>query len=308
MPSPFIHPLSDCQSTNIGEGTRVWQFSVVLPEAKVGEDCNICSHCFIENDVVIGNRVTVKCGVQLWDGIRVEDDVFIGPNVTFTNDRFPRSQQYPDRFAQTVIKRGASIGANATLLPGITVGQDAMVGAGSVVTSDVPPGAVVVGNPAAVRRYAQIPSSPQAIDASASLGAELIGGCQMLELPTITDMRGKLTIAQWDQHLPYSPERTFFVHHVPSEKIRGEHAHRECQQVLVAISGHVEVVIDDGRQRQQVALNDSRQALHIPAGVWATQYGYSSDCVLVVFASHNYDESDYIRDYDAFRKFRGVEE
>ncbi len=153
MPSPFIHPLSDCQSTNIGEGTRVWQFSVVLPGAKIGDDCNVCSHCFIENDVVIGNRVTVKCGVQLWDGLRVEDDVFIGPNVTFTNDRFPRSQQSPDRFAQTVIKRGASIGANATLLPGITLGHEAMVGAGSVVTADVPPGAVVVGNPAKALRH-----------------------------------------------------------------------------------------------------------------------------------------------------------
>lgn len=152
MTPPFIHALADCQSTNLGEGTRVWQFSVVLPGATLGDECNICSHCFVENDVVIGNRVTVKCGVQLWDGIRIEDDAFIGPNVTFTNDRFPRSRQYPERFAQTVVKRGASIGGGATLLPGITIGQDAMVGAGSVVTSDVPPGAVVVGNPARVLR------------------------------------------------------------------------------------------------------------------------------------------------------------
>ncbi|WP_276528649.1 WxcM-like domain-containing protein [Rosistilla oblonga] len=300
--------MADCQSTQIGEDTRVWQFSVVLPEATIGSECNICSHCFIENDVVIGNRVTVKSGVQLWDGVRIEDDAFIGPNVTFTNDRFPRSRQYPESFASTIVKRGASIGGGATLLPGVTIGQDAMVGAGSVVTSDVPPGSVVVGNPAAVRRYAQIPSPPHSIHESASSGNELIGGCRMLELPTINDMRGKLTIAQWNEHLPYSPERTFFVHRIPSEKIRGEHAHRECQQVLVAISGKVEVVIDDGEQRQQITLNDSRKALHIPAGIWATQYGYTPDCVLVVFASHNYDESDYIRDYDDFRRFRGVRE
>ncbi|GAB5517435.1 acyltransferase [Rhodopirellula baltica] len=152
MTTPFIHPLADCQSTHIGEGTRVWQFSVVLPGATIGNECNICSHCFVENDVVIGDRVTVKCGVQLWDGVRIEDDAFIGPNVTFTNDRFPRSRQYPESFASTIVKRGASIGGGATLLPGITVGQDAMVGAGSVVTSNVPPGSVVVGSPARVLR------------------------------------------------------------------------------------------------------------------------------------------------------------
>lgn len=150
MPSsqPFIHPSSDVQARSIGNGTRVWQFCVVLPEARIGEDCNICSHCLIENDVVVGNRVTIKCGVQLWDGLRVEDDVFIGPNATFTNDRHPRSKVYPERFAVTTLERGCSIGANATILPGLRIGAGAMVGAGAVVTRDVPPGATVVGNPA----------------------------------------------------------------------------------------------------------------------------------------------------------------
>ncbi|MDP4644904.1 MAG: N-acetyltransferase, partial [Opitutales bacterium] len=121
------------QSESIGAGTSVWQFCVVLPEAKIGSECNICSHCLIENDVIVGDRVTVKCGVQLWDGLRVEDDVFIGPNVTFTNDKQPRSKQYPDEFPKTMIRRGASIGANATILPGIEIGEGAMVGAGAVV-------------------------------------------------------------------------------------------------------------------------------------------------------------------------------
>lgn len=143
-----IHPLSDVQSENIGEGTSIWQFCVVLPKAQIGEDCNICSHVLIENDVIVGDRVTVKCGVQLWDGLRVEDDVFIGPNVTFTNDLHPRSKQYPDEFPQTVIRRGASIGANATILPGIEIGESAMIGAGSVVTKSVAAGHTVVGNPA----------------------------------------------------------------------------------------------------------------------------------------------------------------
>lgn len=144
----MIHPLSDVQSLKIGATTRVWQFVVILPGAVIGEDCNICSHCLIENDVIIGDRVTIKSGVQLWDGLRVEDDVFIGPNVTFTNDKTPRSKVYPDMFLETSIQKGASIGAGAVILPGITIGQGAMVGAGSVVTKDVIPFTVVFGNPA----------------------------------------------------------------------------------------------------------------------------------------------------------------
>ena len=135
----MIHPLSDTQTTNIGEGTNIWQFCVVLPRAKIGKNCNICANCFIENDVVIGDNVTIKCGVQIWDGIVVEDNVFIGPNVTFCNDKHPRSKQYPERFLKTIIRKGASIGANATILPGITIGENAMVGAGSIVIKDVPP-------------------------------------------------------------------------------------------------------------------------------------------------------------------------
>lgn len=142
----MIHPLSDVQSANIGEGTNIWQFCVVLPNARIGAECNICSHCFIENDVVIGNRVTVKCGVQIWDGITVEDDVFIGPNVTFCNDRHPKSRNKDWKREGIIVKKGASVGANATLLPGITVGEGAVVGAGSVVTKDVPAFSIVIGD------------------------------------------------------------------------------------------------------------------------------------------------------------------
>lgn len=140
--------MADVQSESIGFGTSIWQFCVVLQEAQIGNECNICSHCFIENDVILGDRVTVKCGVQLWDGLRIENDVFIGPNVTFTNDMQPRSKQYPEVFYQTIIREGASIGANATILPGIEIGQGAMVGAGAVVTKSVAAGLTVVGNPA----------------------------------------------------------------------------------------------------------------------------------------------------------------
>ena len=143
----MIHPLADCK-VYIPENTNVWQFCVVFPNAKVGSNCNICSHCLIENDVVIGDNVTIKCGVQLWDGIRIADNVFVGPNVTFTNDKYPRSKQYPDTFWQTTISKGASIGAGAVILCGITIGEKAMIAAGSVVTKDVPAGELWMGNPA----------------------------------------------------------------------------------------------------------------------------------------------------------------
>ncbi len=147
-----IHYLADVQSSDIGEGTRIWQFCVVFAGAKIGANCNICAQVLIENDVVIGDNVTVKSGVQLWDGVRIEDHVFIGPNVTFTNDLFPRSKVFPEKFLQTIIKKGASIGANATILPGVTVGENAIVGAGSVVTKDVFAGSIVIGNPAKTMR------------------------------------------------------------------------------------------------------------------------------------------------------------
>ncbi len=151
----FIHPLADVAESYIGEGTKVWQFVVILKGARIGRDCNICAQTLLEGDVIIGDRVTVKSGVQLWDGTRVEDDVFIGPNATFTNDTYPRSKQYPDEFSGIRICKNASIGANATILPGVTIGKDAMVGAGAVVTQDVPPKAVVVGNPARIIRYVE---------------------------------------------------------------------------------------------------------------------------------------------------------
>ncbi len=134
----MIHPLSDVQSKNIGKDTNIWQFCVVLPNAQIGDNCNICSHCFIENDVKIGNNVTVKCGVQLWDGVELEDNVFIGPNVTFCNDRYPKSKNNNFKLEKVIIKKGASVGANATLLPGVTIGENALVAAGAIVTKDVP--------------------------------------------------------------------------------------------------------------------------------------------------------------------------
>lgn len=148
----MIHPLSDCKNTHIPESTDIWQFCVIFPGCSIGENCNVCAGVLIENDVVIGNNVTIKSGVQIWDGTEVEDNVFIGPNVTFTNDTYPRSKVHLERYPRTRIKKGASVGANSTILPGVTIGENAMVGAGSTVTCDIPANTLWYGNPAEFKR------------------------------------------------------------------------------------------------------------------------------------------------------------
>lgn len=300
----FVHPLGLCESTDIGPGTRVWAFAHVLPGARIGADCNICDQVFIESDVVIGNRVTVKCGVQLWDGLRIGDDVFIGPNATFTNDHLPRSKQYPERFPTTVVERNASIGANATILPALTIGQFAMVGAGAVVTHSVPPYAIVVGNPARIVGYATTPApstAPAGSDQPASVPAEArVRGVMLKDFPSFQDMRGALTVGRFTQDVPFIPTRYFMVFDVPSKDVRGEHAHKECLQFLVCARGSVKVMADDGDNRQEFLLDSNRKGLFLPAMTWASQYAYTPDSVLLVFASHDYDPDDYIRDYKEF--------
>jgi acetyltransferase-like isoleucine patch superfamily enzyme/dTDP-4-dehydrorhamnose 3,5-epimerase-like enzyme len=302
----YKHPQSLVETDNIGEGTRVWAFSHILPGATIGADCNICDHVFIENDVIIGNRVTVKCGVQIWDGLRIDDDVFIGPNATFTNDLFPRSRQYPEKFSQTVIQHGASIGANATILAGNTIGRNAMVGAGAVVTKDVPPNAIVVGNPARITGYVSTTTSPRKqdeIEPSKSLGVKGqsdISGVQYIRLPMIPDMRGSLSFAEYGQYLPFVPKRFFLVFDVPSREIRGEHAHKQLEQFLVCVKGSCSVMVDNGKCREEYILNSPGLALHIPPMVWGVQYKYSADAVLMVMASDVYNADDYIRNYDEF--------
>lgn len=302
----FQHPNAIVESKNIGEETRIWAFVHILPEAIIGKNCNLCDHVFIENDVVIGDRVTIKSGVQLWDGIKVENDVFIGPNATFTNDVFPRSKQYPTSFEETVIREGASIGANATILPGITIGEYAMVGAGTVVTKDVPPHAIVVGNPARIVSYSQasyhnsipeVSANSEEQNTSQNVGVK---GTTLHKMPHISDLRGDLTFGEYEDAVPFLPRRYFLVYNVPSKDVRGEHAHIECHQFLVCVKGHCAVVVDDGENRVEIRLDRPDVGLHIPPMVWATQYKYSSDAVLMVLASEFYKAEDYIRSYNEF--------
>jgi UDP-2-acetamido-3-amino-2,3-dideoxy-glucuronate N-acetyltransferase len=304
-----IHPFSDVHSNNIGVNTKIWQYCVVLPQAKIGKSCNICAHVFIENDVILGDNVTIKSGVQLWDGVRIGNDVFIGPNVTFTNDIFPRSKKRPTRFSVTVVEDGVSIGANATILPGITIGAGAMIGAGAVVTKSVPSYAIIIGNPGVITGYVGTQTNRNSVSSIANQSTTAIvshlgvGGCALYSLPLVPDMRGSLSVAEYEKHIPFLPKRCFWVFDVPSQEVRGEHAHKALHQYLICIKGSVNVVVDDAANRSEVILNRPNLGLHIPPGVWGIQYKYSSDALLLVLASDLYDAGDYLRNYEEFRKY-----
>ncbi len=302
----YKHPQSIVESNKIGKNTNIWAFVHILPDARIGSDCNICDHVFIENDVVVGDRVTIKCGVQLWDGIRIENGVFIGPNVTFANDIFPRSKRYPEKFMQTAVREGASIGANATILPGLTIGKNAMVGAGAVVTRNVPQNAIVVGNPAYINGYASQSQKkhPSKFDMSPKAAPQVLSssvkGVNVYILPVINDMRGNLSVAEYERHLPFIPNRFFLVYDVVSREVRGEHAHRELQQFLVCTAGSCSIVVDDGMNSEEIILDCPNIAVYIPPMVWGIQYKYSKDAVLLALCSDVYKPEDYIRDYDQF--------
>jgi dTDP-4-dehydrorhamnose 3,5-epimerase-like enzyme len=241
--------------------------------------------------------------VQLWDGLRISDDVFIGPNATFTNDKNPRSKQRLEKFLQTTVHEGASIGANATILPGVIIGRGAMVGAGAVVTHDVPSYAVVVGNPARISGYVGENQQADVVEnaSKALTSPQVVAGKAVLHpLTQAVDMRGSLAAMEFASQCPFIPKRLFMVHGVPNKSVRGEHAHHECHQFLIAASGSVTVSVDDGKNRGSIVLNSPDRGLYIPPLTWGSQYQFSSDAVLLVLASHEYDDKDYIREYGLF--------
>ena len=298
----FRHPNALVEADSIGAGTRVWAFAHILQGARVGRDCNICDHVFVENGATLGDRVTVKCGVQLWDGVTIEDDVFIGPNATFTNDPFPRSRQRPAAFTPTIVRRGASIGANATLNPGITIGANAMIGSGAVVTHDVPPNAIVVGNPAYIQGYvnAGIPAPAAEVETADPVERLPVGGVTLYRLPQFADLRGSMVVGEFGAQLPFEPKRFVVLHAVPTRQVRGEHALKETHQFIVCLQGQCAVVVDDGVARKDIRLSDLHVGVHVPPMVWSVQYKFSQDALVLVLASREYDPADYVRDYDAF--------
>jgi UDP-2-acetamido-3-amino-2,3-dideoxy-glucuronate N-acetyltransferase len=298
----MIHPQALCESDQVGDGTRIWAFVHVLPGARIGRDCNLCDSVFVENQVVIGDRVTIKSGVQLWDGIILENDVFVGPNATFCNDPFPRSGQQPEVYPETRVQQGASIGANATILSGLTIGTGAMVGAGAVVTRSVPAHAIVRGNPARITGYVNSNRGEDATDPRFTVlapGESRVRGVSAIMMNRVADMRGNLAATEFSD-LPFAPQRSFLVFQVPSAEVRGEHAHRQCHQLLMCVHGAVTVMVDDGQQREEYRLDSPEIGLHVPPMIWASQFRYTPDAVLLVLASAPYDPADYIRDYGEF--------
>jgi UDP-2-acetamido-3-amino-2,3-dideoxy-glucuronate N-acetyltransferase len=299
-----IHPSSFVASKSIGAKTYIWAFCNILKGAKIGEDCNICDHVFIENDVAIGNRVTIKSGVQLWDGLRLENDVFIGPNVTFSNDKFPRSKNHSNKLLLTVIKHNASIGSNATILPGIVIGGNAMVGAGAVVTKSVPANAIVVGNPARITGYVNVNNNyrlkTHKISENETIIQPDVKGVVIYKIPRASDIRGDLSYAEYNKQIPFAVKRTYLVYGVPGKEVRGEHAHIKLHQYLICVNGTLSVIVDDGKKRAEIELKSKDIGIYIPPFVWSIQYKYSTDAILMVLASEVYESDDYIRDYQHF--------
>jgi acetyltransferase-like isoleucine patch superfamily enzyme/dTDP-4-dehydrorhamnose 3,5-epimerase-like enzyme len=303
----FVHSHAICESAAIGENTRIRAFVHILPGARVGRDCNIHDHVFIENDVVIGDRVTVQSGVQLLDGVRVADDVVIGPNATLSSGGHPPIRENEEGVPPTHLGRDASIGSGANVLPGVRVGARAMVADGAIVTHDVPPRAIVSGNPARIVGYVDtakrpLPARTLSPDSQTPVTPTGVDGVTLHRMVIVEDLRGPLSAGEFGVHVPFMPRRYFMVFDVPNKDVRGEHAHRKCHQFLVCAKGSVAIVIDDGRTSEEVLLDAPDLGLYVPPMVWAVQYKYSSDALLLVFASDHYDPADYIRDYDEFRK------
>jgi UDP-2-acetamido-3-amino-2,3-dideoxy-glucuronate N-acetyltransferase len=306
MDKPMIHALADVQTTHIGAETRVWQFVVILEGARIGKQCNVCAHVLIEGDVIVGDRVTIKSGVQLWNGLRVADDVFIGPNASFSNDLYPRSRERPVEFLITTLRESCSIGAGAVILPGIEIGMCAIIGAGAVVTRSVPANAIVMGNPARIVGYVDSNKkrTENLADMPTATGVIQTGvkGVTLHHMQQVTDIRGSLTVGEFGRSVPFKSKRYFMVYGVPSMETRGEHAHKLCHQFLICVAGSCAVVADDGVTREEFELTGPHLGVYLPPMVWGIQYKYSKDAVLLVFASEYYDNADYIRDYTEFLK------
>lgn len=293
------------KSEDIGPHTQICASAQVLEGARIGADCKIGTAVFVEGGAIVGDRVTVERGAHLWAGVEIEDDVFVGPQAIFTNSPSSRSGDGQGTPLRTIVRAGASVGANTTILPGVEIGRGAQVVAGAVVTESVPPHAVVGGSPARIQDY--IDSVPSPAQAGTPVGREPgvtplgVRGVHLQRFPEFSDLRGRLTAGELpNESVPFVPQRWFLVYDVPSREVRGAHAHRVCHQFLICVSGQVSVAVDDGTQRAEVLLDEPTVGLYVPPYIWASQFRYTDQSVLLALASHRYDADDYIREYDVF--------
>lgn len=304
MSHSAIHPdvHSVCLSDQVGAGTRIESFVHIAAGVTIGTDCLIGSRTMIDSGVSLGNRVILEGGSHLFTGLLIEDDVYIGTNATFAKARVTReAAQSPG--SSILLRQHCNIGANATLCPGVTIGEYAIVDAGAVVTQSVQPYAIVSGNPAQVVGFANTAESTNTRTNAASpthIIESKVSGVRGYHLPFISDPRGNLTVGEFERTLPFIPKRYFITFDVPSAKLRGEHAHKQCEQFLVCVRGSCAVVVDDGTHREEFLLDRPTFGVHVPAMIWATEYKHSPDSTLMVFTSDYYDPDDYIRDYQEF--------
>lgn len=297
--STFIDPSARFEAEGLGAGSRVLAYVRVAPGVSIGANCVLHDHAVLLGPVVLEDAVDVQVGAQLLGRIRLEQGVRVGAGAIV-------GEEDADREAgEIVIHRFAAIGANVTVLPGVVVGRRAVVEAGSVVAQSVPANAIVSGNPATIVAYVdsgQEATAPEAVTppvAGPAITPTNVEGVTLHGLTYARDLRGSLTAVEFAD-LPFAPRRLFTVFDVPSESVRGAHAHHGCSQFLVCLAGTVSCLVDDGSAREDVRLADSRIGLHIPPMIWGTQWKYTRDAVLLVLASHPYDPADYIRDYEEF--------
>jgi acetyltransferase-like isoleucine patch superfamily enzyme/dTDP-4-dehydrorhamnose 3,5-epimerase-like enzyme len=275
---------------------------VVEPGARVGRHTSIGPHVYIATQVVIGEGCVIDSGAHFCPGTTLEDEVHVGANVAFA--RAPGDPEAP-----ALVRRGAWIGANASISAGVVVGAKAVVRPGSAVRRSVPPGAIVEGNPANIVGYVDTAAGPvgqfstrnaAASRSRATVEATAVRGVTVHQFPVIPDLRGNLTVGEFERQIPFTPKRYFMVFDVPSREIRGEHAHLECHQFLICLRGSCAVVADDGEHRVEVVLDSPDRGVYLPPMTWGIQYKYTSDAMLLVFASGYYDSADYIRDHGEF--------
>jgi hypothetical protein len=250
------------------------------------------------NSTSDGNHIAQ--GVVIAAGTVLGKRIDVSANVVFVDTRRGLSSD------PSIVQDEVQIGANSTIYPGVTLGARCVVRPGSVVKRSVPPAAIVEGNPAMIVGYVNAESDDRVTEGRpggmGSFGRDptAVKGVELFRFPVIEDLRGNLTVGEFETQIPFVPLRYFMVFGVPGREVRGEHAHRECHQFLICASGSCTVMADDGAKRVETILDSPGKAIHLPPMTWGVQYKYSADAVLLVFASHHYDSGDYIRDYEEF--------